>query len=180
MGRRNGRYCSGVRHTGRPPGNYDSVQDGQDVTGCDPAILFAKVQQSLDRALPGLHGMLCQHLLSDQLVEGVQPVIGVQLRLAGLAEAPLTTLQSLEQADAGMPGHCQNQCPRIRPPVKHKKSRMNTQDRGFCPGFPDGFCSCRSAAAVHLKSRAHQFEDVHKEVSYSALHWALEGVRTIV
>ncbi|GAA54732.1 hypothetical protein CLF_105247 [Clonorchis sinensis] len=30
-------------------------------------------------------------------------------------------------------------------------SRIDTQDRGFRPSFPGRFCSCRSAAVVHLK-----------------------------
>ncbi|GAA53049.1 hypothetical protein CLF_109412 [Clonorchis sinensis] len=33
--------------------------------GCDPTVFFASLQQSLDRALPGLDGVLHQQLLSD-------------------------------------------------------------------------------------------------------------------
>ncbi|GAA52945.1 hypothetical protein CLF_109163 [Clonorchis sinensis] len=50
--------------------------------GCDPTVFFAGLQQSLDRALPGLDGASRHQLLSDQFVEGVQPALGAQLRLA--------------------------------------------------------------------------------------------------
>ncbi|KER34288.1 LOW QUALITY PROTEIN: hypothetical protein T265_12459 [Opisthorchis viverrini] len=30
-------------------------------------------------------------------------------------------------------------------------SRIDTQDRGYCPSLPGRFCSCRSVAVVHLK-----------------------------
>ncbi|GAA57834.1 gap-Pol polyprotein [Clonorchis sinensis] len=80
--------------------------------GCDPTVFFAGLQQSLDRALPGLDGASRHQLLSDQFVEGVQPALGAQLRLARatgqlsverlvhlareLAEAPLAMFQSQE------------------------------------------------------------------------------------
>ncbi|GAA54228.1 hypothetical protein CLF_112777 [Clonorchis sinensis] len=35
-------------------------------------------------------------------------------------------------------------------------SRIDTQERGFCPSFPDRFCSCRSAAVVHLKGTSEK------------------------
>ncbi|GAA53863.1 gap-Pol polyprotein [Clonorchis sinensis] len=50
--------------------------------GCDPTVFFTSLQQSLDRNLLGLDGVSRQQLLSDQFVEGVQPALGVQLRLA--------------------------------------------------------------------------------------------------
>ncbi|GAA56163.1 gap-Pol polyprotein, partial [Clonorchis sinensis] len=80
--------------------------------GCEPTVFFASLQQSLDRALPGLDGASRHQLLSDQFVEGVQPALGAQLRLARatgqlsverlvhlgreLTEAPLATFQSQE------------------------------------------------------------------------------------
>ncbi|KAG5452665.1 hypothetical protein CSKR_107320 [Clonorchis sinensis] len=35
-------------------------------------------------------------------------------------------------------------------------SRIDTQERGFCPSFPGRFCSCRSAAVVHLKGTSEK------------------------
>ncbi|KER21534.1 hypothetical protein T265_15067, partial [Opisthorchis viverrini] len=35
-------------------------------------------------------------------------------------------------------------------------SRIDTQDRGFCPGSPGRFCSCRLAAVVHLKGTSEK------------------------
>ncbi|GAA48240.1 gap-Pol polyprotein [Clonorchis sinensis] len=78
--------------------------------GCDLAVFFASLQQSLDRALPGLDGVSRQYLMSDQFVEGVQPALRAQLRLVRatdqlsveelvrlareLAEVSLATLRS--------------------------------------------------------------------------------------
>ncbi|KER23166.1 hypothetical protein T265_08896 [Opisthorchis viverrini] len=83
--------------------------------GSDPTVFFAGLQQLLDRALTTLDGVSRHQLLSDQSVEGVQPAIGVQLRLARatgqlsveelvrlareLPEAPLATMQSPENRD---------------------------------------------------------------------------------
>ncbi|GAA50446.1 gap-Pol polyprotein, partial [Clonorchis sinensis] len=91
---------------------YEAVQDGRMEPGCDPTVFFASLRQSLDRALPGLDGASRHRLISDQFVEGVQPALGAQLRLARatgqlsveelvhlareLAEAPLATFQSQE------------------------------------------------------------------------------------
>ncbi|KER30657.1 hypothetical protein T265_13145 [Opisthorchis viverrini] len=50
--------------------------------GSDPTVFFAGLQQLLDRALPTLGGVSRHQLLSDQFVEGVQPALGAQLRLA--------------------------------------------------------------------------------------------------
>ncbi|GAA55920.1 histone H2A [Clonorchis sinensis] len=100
-------------------GNYaERVGDGAPVSlarmapGCDPTVFFASLQQSLDRVLPGLDGASRHQLPSNQFVEGVQPALGVQLRLARatgqlsverlvhlarkLAESPLATFQSQE------------------------------------------------------------------------------------
>ncbi|KER23489.1 hypothetical protein T265_08651 [Opisthorchis viverrini] len=35
-------------------------------------------------------------------------------------------------------------------------SRIDTQDRGFCPSFPGRFCSYRSVAVVHLKGTSEK------------------------
>ncbi|GAA50626.1 ephrin type-B receptor 4, partial [Clonorchis sinensis] len=50
--------------------------------GCDLTVFFASLQQSLDRALPGLDRVSRHQLLSYQFVESVQPELGAQLRLA--------------------------------------------------------------------------------------------------
>ncbi|GAA56239.1 gap-Pol polyprotein [Clonorchis sinensis] len=81
--------------------------------GCVTTVFVGSLQQSFDRALPGLDGVPHHQLLSDQFVEGVQPALGAQLRLARatgqlsveelageLAEAPLATLQSQETRDS--------------------------------------------------------------------------------
>ncbi|GAA49494.1 gap-Pol polyprotein [Clonorchis sinensis] len=83
--------------------------------GSNPTVFPDSLRESSDRALPGLDRASCQKLLSDQFVEGVQPALGAQLRLAGaagqlsvrelvnlargLAETPLATLQSQEKRD---------------------------------------------------------------------------------
>ncbi|KAG5445945.1 hypothetical protein CSKR_102812 [Clonorchis sinensis] len=47
-------------------------------------------------------------------------------------------------------------------------SRIDTQERGFCPSFPGPFCSCRSAAVVHLKDTKGAWTTVSGRLFHAA------------
>ncbi|KAG5450931.1 hypothetical protein CSKR_107884 [Clonorchis sinensis] len=47
-------------------------------------------------------------------------------------------------------------------------SRIDTQERGFCPSFPGRFCSCRSAAVVHLKGTKGAWTTVSGRLFHAA------------
>ncbi|KAG5453471.1 hypothetical protein CSKR_100515 [Clonorchis sinensis] len=47
-------------------------------------------------------------------------------------------------------------------------TRIDTQDRGFRPSFPGRFCSCRSAAVVHLKGTKGAWTTVSGRLFHAA------------
>ncbi|KAG5451663.1 hypothetical protein CSKR_109148 [Clonorchis sinensis] len=58
-------------------------------------------------------------------------------------------------------------------------SRIDTQERGFRPSFPGRFCSCRSAAVVHLKGTSEKRHFPHSShVSPTILSCVLVGTGT--
>ncbi|GAA56944.1 normocyte-binding protein 1 [Clonorchis sinensis] len=140
--------------------------------GCDPTVFFAGLQQSLDRAFPGLDGASRHQLLSDQFVEGVQPALGAQLRLARatgqlsveqlvhlareLAEAPLATFQSQENGQDSTVEDLKNKVDQLTEQlaaVKTESRRHARTSRCYKCGMPGHWRSqCpRTRPPVHNK-----------------------------
>ncbi|GAA54129.1 gap-Pol polyprotein [Clonorchis sinensis] len=133
-------------------------------SGCDPTVFFASLQQPLDRAFPKLDGALRHRLLSDQFVEGVQPALGVQLRVAGatgqlsveqlmhlareLADAPLATFQSQENREDSTVEDLKNKVGQLTEQlaaVKTESRRHARTSRCYRCGMPGHWMTqCRS------------------------------------
>ncbi|GAA57254.1 gap-Pol polyprotein, partial [Clonorchis sinensis] len=126
------------------------------------------LQQSLDQALPGLDGASRQQLLTDQFVEGVQPALAAQLRLARatgqlsvehlvhlareLAEAPLATFQSQENRQDSTVGDLEDKVDQLAAVKTESRKHARTSRCYKCsmPGHWRNQCP-RTRPLVHNK-----------------------------